>query len=364
MFAALSLAAGCLAQEPVQSQPAAKPATGPKLDVNTSVWDFGEKWAGEEAKTTITLKNVGDAPLKIEKVKSSCGCTVAQVTKKLLEPGESEDVKVTYNTKKRAARVSQKIRVNSNDPASPVTVIEIKGRVKQLVELSEARGLNFGPLGSEDMVTKSIDIECTYTEPLSLTLKAPRSDSVAVRLEEIEAGKQYRLIATTTPPLRDGPLRANVRLLTGVPLVPEVEVRIWGNVQPLVAVAPKAMYVSGQSVQRSLRVTSRREGPLKVTGVTASDPVIKVKVLPPAPAGEKKSPASNVATLLVTLPAENELPAEGATITITTNDEQYSEFVVPVRKRAQPRRSAATIKDAEAQPKKTRVPNPPKKARP
>ncbi len=366
MFATLSVAAVCLAQEPVNPQPAAQTAGVPRLEVSTNVWDFGEKWAGEKAETVITLTNVGDAPLKIDKVKSSCGCTVAKVTKKLLQPGESEGVKVTYSTKKRTAKVTQKIRVHTNDPANPVTVIEVKGRVRQLVELSDARGLNFGAIGRDDVVTKSIEIECAYSEPLVLALGALQSDKFDVQLEEVEAGKLYRLTATTTPPLRDGPFRVNAKLLTGTELIPEVTVSIRGKVQAPVAVSPPSLFVSGKmqrSSQRTLRVTSRRKVPLQVTGVTVSDPAISVEILPTSAAPARVLPASNVTTIRVKLPPVDEIPADGATITITTDDEQYGEFVVPVRKRAVPKKPAAAAKWFKAEPK-PRVSEPPKKDQP
>ncbi|MBU0618513.1 MAG: DUF1573 domain-containing protein [Planctomycetes bacterium] len=357
MFAALSVAASVgLAQEPVKkpAAPAAQTSGVPKLEVRTNVWDFGEKWAGEKAETTITLTNVGDAPLKIDQVKSSCGCTVAKVEKTLFQPGESEEVKVTYSTKKRTENVSQKIRVHSNDPASPVTVVEIKGRVRQLLEMSEARGLNFGPIGRDDAVTKSIEIECAYTEPLDLKLKEILSEAFDVQLEEIEAGKRYRLTATTRPPLQDGPIRAKAQLLTGVELVPEVTVSIWGTVQAPVAVAPEVLYVSDQTTEparRVVRVTSRRDKPVTVTGVTASDPAVKVEMLPAGDRSRKSPSDADVTTFRVTLPPAAEIPADGMAITITTDDEEYAKLVVPVAKRGKPEAQSATSPNLKIRPK-------------
>lgn len=347
-FVALLIAIpATLAQVPVEERPVSPTQTAaPKLEVSTSLWDFGQKWAGEKAETTITLKNVGDAPLRVEKVKTSCGCTVASVKKELLEPGESEDVKVTYNTNKAVETVLQKIHVHSNDPTSPVMTIEVRGQTRQVVKVSEKQGLNFGSIGRNDAVTKSVEIECVYTEPLALRLKEIASESFDVRLEEIEAGHRYVLTATTKPPLRDGSNRADVQLLTGVELVPEVPVRVWGVVQAPIAVTPKTLQVSGQMdkpTQRSLRVTSRRDEPLKVTGVTVSDPAIKAEVLP-TPARSAKSSSANVATVRVMLPPPDELPAGGATITITTDDEEYAELVVPVRKRAVARKPPGAAK--------------------
>jgi transcriptional regulator len=337
-FVALLIAIpAALAQVPVEERPASATQTAaPKLEVSTSLWDFGQKWAGEKAETTITLKNVGDAPLRIEKVKTSCGCTAASVKKKLLEPGESEDVKVTYDTNKAVETVSQKIHIHSNDPTSPVVTIEVKGQIRQVVKVSEKQGLNFGSLGRNDALTKSVEIECVYTEPLALRLKEIASESFDVRLEEIEAGHRYRLSATTKPPLQDGLNYANVELLTGLDLLPEVSVRVWGTVQAPITVIPNALYVSGQinePTQRDLRVTSRRDRPLKVTGVTVSDPAIQVEVLPSSALPAKPS-SENVVTVRVLLPPPGELPAGGATITIATDDDEYAELVVPVRTRA------------------------------
>ena len=357
VFAALSVAASVgLAQEPITKPPApaAQTSGAPKLEVSTNVWDFGEKWAGEKAETTITLMNVGDAPLKIDKAKSSCGCTVAKVSKTVFQPGESEEVKVTYSTKKRTGDVSQKIRVHSNDPTSPVTVIEVKGRVRQVVKMPAGRGLNFGPIGRDDTVTKSIELECTYTEPLELQLKEMHSKRFDVQLEEIEAGKRYRLTATTRPPLQDGPIRANAQLLTGVELVPEVAVSIWGTVQAPVAVAPKVLYVSAQTTkpaQRIVRVTSRRDKPVRITGVTASDPAVKVETLPAGDRSRKSSPDSDVTTFRVTLPPAAEMPAEGMEITITTDDEEYAKLVVPVVKRGKTAAQSATGPNVKITPK-------------
>jgi len=262
---------------------------------------------------------------------------VADVKNKLLQPGESEQIVITYNTRSRREKVSQNVRVHSNDPTSPVTTITITGQVKQLVEASTPRGLDLGQLRRDDAITKSIELTCTYREPLKLRLKELRSEHFDVQLEEIEGGKRYKLSATTKPPLPDGTVRADVQLLTGLELVPEIPVRVWGSVQAPVAVTPKVLYVFGQrqeSVKRMLRVTTRRQKPVRITGVTASEPAIKAEILPTGAPGSNASKQAGVTTIRVTLPPADEFPAGGATITITTDDEEYPELVVPVRKHA------------------------------
>jgi len=63
------------------------------------------------------------------------------------------------------------------------------------------------------------------------------------------------------------------------------------------------------------------------------------------------------------LPPPDELPAGGATITIATDDEEYAELVVPVRKRAAAKKPAVPGKSLKAQPTADSS-KPPKEIRP
>lgn len=46
---------------------------------------------------TFKFKNTGDGPLIIHQAIASCGCTVPQYPKEPIKPGESGEIKVTYN---------------------------------------------------------------------------------------------------------------------------------------------------------------------------------------------------------------------------------------------------------------------------
>lgn len=42
----------------------------PKIVLSPESWDFGEAWHGEEPTTTLTIKNEGNADLKLTRVKA------------------------------------------------------------------------------------------------------------------------------------------------------------------------------------------------------------------------------------------------------------------------------------------------------
>lgn len=67
-----------------------------KFDKTTfSYGTFSEK--DPIQKCTFTFTNVGTAPLVINNALASCGCTVPSYTKTPVLPGETGEIKVTYN---------------------------------------------------------------------------------------------------------------------------------------------------------------------------------------------------------------------------------------------------------------------------
>ncbi len=127
IVACVSCAAGSngLAWSPQSGQA----GSGPKISVDTTAWNFGEVWAGEKLEKSVVIKNVGDAPLEIQKPKSSCGCTVPSEPKSPLMPGESTTMLIKYNGVK-LGDAHQTVTLNSNDSAQPSLGIGVQGKIK------------------------------------------------------------------------------------------------------------------------------------------------------------------------------------------------------------------------------------------
>lgn len=85
-----------------------------KFDKTTfSYGTFSEK--DPIQKCTFTFTNVGTAPLVINQAVASCGCTVPAYTKTPILPGETGEIKVTYNgTGKFPGHFKKTITIRSN----------------------------------------------------------------------------------------------------------------------------------------------------------------------------------------------------------------------------------------------------------
>ena len=94
------------------------------LVFNETLFDFGKVQQGETLEHLFLFKNAGTANLIIESVHPSCGCTGATMgDKKEFAPGESGEIKVTFNTQGREGINSKTISVTSNDKKEPVKTL-------------------------------------------------------------------------------------------------------------------------------------------------------------------------------------------------------------------------------------------------
>ncbi|RRD03059.1 DUF1573 domain-containing protein [Prevotella sp. OH937_COT-195] len=80
-------------------------------------------------KCTFTFTNVGNAPLVINQVVASCGCTVPAYTKEPIAPGKKGEVTITYNgTGKPLGHFKKNITIRTNAVAE-MTRIYVEGEM-------------------------------------------------------------------------------------------------------------------------------------------------------------------------------------------------------------------------------------------
>jgi len=96
-----------------------------KFDKETH--DFGKIPQGKPVSVDFKFTNVGDEPLIITNVESSCGCTVPKYTSTPVKKGESGVITVTYNAA-AAMAFNKAVTVKSN-AKTPVKYLYIKGEV-------------------------------------------------------------------------------------------------------------------------------------------------------------------------------------------------------------------------------------------
>jgi hypothetical protein len=91
--------------------------------------DFGDVKQGDVVTTQFPFTNKGKKDLYIYKVKTTCGCTVSEPEKSKLKPGESSNIKVTFNSSGKNGKEEKQITVYSNDPVNAEYTLKIVSNV-------------------------------------------------------------------------------------------------------------------------------------------------------------------------------------------------------------------------------------------
>ncbi|MGC8823512.1 MAG: DUF1573 domain-containing protein [Bacteroidales bacterium] len=98
-----------------------------KMVFAESEHDFGTIAEGSVAEFAFVFRNVGNEPLVISNVQTSCGCTVPAWSQEPVKKHEQGVVKIHYNTHILGS-FKKTVVVHSNAANSPVT-LTIKGTV-------------------------------------------------------------------------------------------------------------------------------------------------------------------------------------------------------------------------------------------
>lgn len=93
----------------------------------TETVDFGKITKGSNGTRMFEFTNVGDTPLIIKRVQSTCGCTIPKKTEKPIMPNEKGFISVSYDTN-RIGGFSKAITVYSNAKKER-RMLKIKGYV-------------------------------------------------------------------------------------------------------------------------------------------------------------------------------------------------------------------------------------------
>lgn len=101
--------------------------------------DYGKIIKGSEGERTFVFTNVGDAPLIIQSIKSSCGCTVPKKPENPIMSGEKGEIKVSYDTK-RIGGFSKQITILSN-AITARKIVKIKGFVSNVALLEKEKSI-------------------------------------------------------------------------------------------------------------------------------------------------------------------------------------------------------------------------------
>jgi hypothetical protein len=304
----------------------------PQLVIGETTYDAGTVWQGEDVRAEFTVRNEGTENLTLKMVKKSCGCTAVDIPNKLVPPGTSTPVTVTVTTRGKRSRFSVNATLGTNDPLMPEVNLTIKGDAKPFVDIQPQPSAIFGRVESGSSVNKEFTLRGNLEdEPLQILGVQFDSDKFESKLETIEEGRTYKLVISTAPPLKRGANNGTCIIDTSYEKEPQLRIRCSAYVPERLALRPSRLTLSSPTTfadaQRVIYLQDEGEKKAEIVSIRTTSEDITVDT--------EEHPSGRGYRLTINVKPGLEIPNEGHSVFVETNDEEYRVLELQIMPRRQ-----------------------------
>jgi P pilus assembly chaperone PapD len=208
-------------------------AAAPRLTVAETDFSFGQVFQGEKVEHSFRFRNGGDAPLLVERVQSSCGCTAALVSATTIPPGGEGEIRTTFDSGRFSGPVQKSVTLYVNDPQRRRVEFRLRGTVRPELLLQpaqlELQGLQPGE-------TKEARVTVTNQGAREIALTAVQTTLAELQVElastPLAPGGSAELVVRLTPKAGKGRVGGYVLIRTSSENVPELRLPVTGAIAP------------------------------------------------------------------------------------------------------------------------------------
>ncbi len=211
--------------------PVAFAGNGPQISFDRLNHDFGKVIHGTSPVTSFQVTNIGDEPLIIEKLRSSCGCARAIKGKRELAPGEKSVIEAKIlTTGLKHGKHTKSIYVHSTDGRTPVAKIELKFSVFRSLSLDPPY-LALSLLKPQDSANFTVRASNHLSRPICLKAGPPDKSGRQVTISptnllvQPDRAADFEIRIPTAGDNKRGFFTGTARLETDVPEEKTIEMR-------------------------------------------------------------------------------------------------------------------------------------------
>ncbi len=294
------------------------PQPQPKIVFEKTEHDFGTISNQNKVSTNFSFKNNGDAPLKINQVKTTCGCTVGRVPNQEFKPGDTGEIEVTFNPHGKTGSQHKQIQVLSNDPQNPSTPLTIKALIRTDWSIIPS----FHRFSYDKGQTVILRMRAISESTPAVKIKniiAPDS----IKIQKISLQKEQQWMEDIM--LEFTPISENffqtVTIELDNPSYPPQEIQLYGRQSPPIDIIPaKIFFGKGQKV-RQITLKSNSNQPFQIESLNCVLLGFKFETMP--------SPKPNEITIKATIETPQPISQKGILI-VKTNHPNALTLKIPI----------------------------------
>ncbi|MGC8595116.1 MAG: DUF1573 domain-containing protein [Candidatus Kryptoniota bacterium] len=204
----------------------------PKLTfVESATLDAGKIYqTGKPLVKTFLIKNIGNEPLRIYQVRTSCGCTAALLSDSVIAPNKIARLRVEFNPTGYIGEVTKYIYISSNDPSTQLATVTLKVYVAYALQPTPGYIMFSNPrVGKLD----SSFVTLSNTSNKTIRIEKVESDSpyLSTKIGEtiLEPGK-FTDLKIYILPKQQGPIIGNILIKTSSKDQPVLQIRYYAGV--------------------------------------------------------------------------------------------------------------------------------------
>jgi len=232
----------------VQSKPSEQPVAEesvlafPKAEVPETVYNFGKIERGASMTHVFKIRNVGEAPLRVDVTSTTCKCTVGDLSKNEIGPNEESDVLLEWVAKTGPGPFRHGAILSTNDPKQSSIELTVEGQVVEsssmsssemifgTVRVGESATANIYLMAFLDQDVKVLDYEIS-DEALAEKIEINITQAEPAELPSPDAVSGVKIAATYRSGKTVGPFRGWLTMTTNLEKAEKLTVLIAGRVQ-------------------------------------------------------------------------------------------------------------------------------------
>lgn len=204
----------------------------PQLAFDKPVHNFQATAQGTTITHSFTFRNTGNEPATIEKVTSSCGCTVANISERVVRPGKRGEIKASFDTSDFSGPVTKQIFVYLSGSKSPAFTLSLKGTIIEELVVSPPQ-LNLGDLTAGVRKVGTVKLENKGKRTVRITnIQAVATQMTAsADKRSLKPGESAMIKVSVVPRMDNRFLGGYISIKTDSPGKGEKTIQVYGMVR-------------------------------------------------------------------------------------------------------------------------------------
>ncbi|MDA8745440.1 DUF1573 domain-containing protein [Rubripirellula amarantea] len=205
--------------------------------------DFGTVAVGAKTEFMFPVTNTLSSTMHFQSIRASCGCTTPTILNDYLEPGQTGFIKAKFNTDTFRGKKGATLTLVMDQPFYSEIRLKVDGYIRSDMVFHPG-SIDFGQVSQGDVATKSSKVLYAGRSDWQIVdIRSNRPWLMPTLKETVRRGGtvNYEITVDVREDAPTGPFQDELVVVTNDRNMPEVPLRVTGNVESALTISPVAL---------------------------------------------------------------------------------------------------------------------------